>query len=360
MKQTRISRRDVLKLMTVGAGSAALAAWLPQRSVLAQGTTPVSAYADDIALSMDEIAQIRAARLRIAFNMDQTTTDYSRLIVNTARRVATDYGITLDVNDAANSSGVQSTAMSSQVKLTYNGIFTMAVNADALSDAVEQANQGHIPVVMTGGLPSHGTLFASMNSAHYLGCYQAATVLAQSVGNAGKIAVLSSGQDLPIYREGERGVLQAITESGMQLVDLVAVLDEGAAEQAVLTLLKAYPDLTAVFAATGEALDGALPAIAEDGSSVSLAGFGAEVDAFKAFAANDANLVAVSGERAAVLGRAAIDVLCKGVLGQTVAADVLVPTLLIDATNFRNRWDDVYPGLRAPWSEDDATATADA
>lgn len=360
MKQTGISRRDMLKLMSVGVGGFALSGWLPQTSVLAQDSAAASAYADDIALSMDEIARIRATPLRFAFNIDQTLTDYSQLIASTARRVAADYGITLDVNDAANSSSVQSGAMTSQVRLTYDGIFTMAVDADALSDVVEQANQAHIPVVMTGGSPSRGQLFALVNSTNYLGCYQAATALTQAVGGAGKIAVVSSGQDLNAYREGERGVLQAIAESRMQLVDLVAVLDEEAAEQAVTALLAANPDLTAIFSTWSEALDGALSAVAEARSAASLAGFGAEVDTFNAFAASNANLIAVAGERAAVIGRAAIDVLCKAVLGQPVAAEVLVPTLMVDATNFRDRWEEVYPGRRASWGDVTVTATAEA
>jgi ABC-type sugar transport system substrate-binding protein len=358
MKQTGISRRDILKLMSLGVGGAALANLWPQSLVLAQDTAAASSvYAEDIALTDAEILRVRAGNLRFAFNIDQAITDYSQVIVYMARRTATGLGITIDVNNAANSASVQATAMSSQVKLDYDGIFTLAVDVNELADAVEEANQAGIPVIVTGGQPPRGQLLAQMNSTNYLGCYQAATALVQSVGSTGQIAVLSSGRDLSIYRDGERGVLQAISESEMQLVDLIAVVDEAGAQASTASLLKAYPDQSAIFCAWGEAVDGALTTINAAGSGARLGGFGAEVDTFRAFADGNPTLVSIAGERASVIGRSVVNVLCKGYLKQSVASEFVVPTVIVDGSNYRDRWVEMYPNLRAPWEGTTATAT---
>ncbi len=350
MKQTGISRRDLLKLMSLGLNGLALNSLLPAR---AQETV----YAEDVALSAAEILRARAANLRFAFNLDQTSSDYSQVIVYAARRASTEYGITLDVNSAAGNASIQAAAMSSQVKLAYDGIFTLAVDTLALADALEQANQASIPVMMNGGQPPRGQLLAQINSTNDLGCYQAAAALIQSVGSAGKIAVLSSGRDLSIYRNAERGALQAISESGMQLVDLAATVDEADAHQVSAALLQSHPDLSAIFCTWVEAVNGTLVAISEAGSSVQLGGFGADGDAFSAFAASSPTLVSVSGERASVIGRSAINALCKGFLGSPVAAELVVPTVLVNPSNYQQRWNEMYPNLRAPWEGQKPTAT---
>ena len=59
----------------------------------------------------------------------------------------------------------------------------------------------------------------------------------------------------------------------------------------------------------------------------------------------------MSGQQAVAQGRAGIDVLVQSILGESIADEVLVPTVLVTPEDYRERWPELYPGVTPPWDE---------
>jgi ribose transport system substrate-binding protein len=349
----KISRRQLIRYMAAAAGGMMLSplARLPR----ARAQESMVATAGDVALTAEEIEMIRGMGLKLGFETNHRTDDFINLLIKGGEDTAAEYGIELIVSEANFDAAKQLADMEALIQQEVDGIFLVAVDSDSISSAIIQANEAGIPVIIIGGAPTRGEVLSVMNSTSYDGCYESTSYLIDAVGGTGKIGVVSIPLALPTIRDRELGTLAAIRESRMQLVGLQPVFAQDAALSAAENMIQANPDISAIFANWSLAINGALAAVDASGMDIKVGGYDAEVAGFQRFE-DQANgnaqpvLLSLAGQQPLVQGKAGIDALCKAALGQEVAPDILVPTLLVTQDNYREQWDALYPGIAAPWS----------
>ncbi len=362
MKNKQLSRRALLKLMAAMTGCLAIS---PILKLGAQEATPepgMVATAADVALTEEEIEQIKGMGISMAFGVNHRTDDFINLTIQGAEETAAAYGINLIVNEANFDASVQLAQVESFIQQGVSGIFLIAVDGDTLSSAVLQANEAEIPVVVIGGPPAEGQLLTLMNSTSYEGCFDSCKFLLDTFDEPGEIGVIHIPLALSTIVDRENGTRDAISEAGWELVAFQPVLSQDEALAAAENMIQANPNLKAIFATWSLAVNGALAAIQSSGLDIKLSGYDAEKAGFQqledqATGASPEIILSLAGQQALVQGKAGIDAFCKHALGQEVAPDLLVPTILVTGEDYREKWDELYPGITAPWAEADVTAT---
>lgn len=350
-KKNHLSRRDMLKLMgAMGAGLTFGGAMGRLPRLRAQDNV---AYAEDVALSEEQIEQIRSMNLRFGFNTNHRTDDFINTLIRGGEQTAEEYGIELLVSEANFDAARQLSQVEALIQQEVDAIFIVAVDSDSISRAILEANEANIPVVMVGGPPARGEILTLLNSTSFEGCFESTSYLIEQVGGEGQIAVISIPLALSTIRDREEGTLDAIGDSQMQLVGLQPVFEQEEAIAAAENFIQANPDLRAIFATWSLAVNGALAAVEASGRDILVSGYDAEVSGFQAFHNDNPYLQSLSGQQAALQARAGLDALCQSILGNEVAPDLLVPTLLVTEDNYMERWDELYPGVEAPWAEED-------
>jgi ribose transport system substrate-binding protein len=354
MSSKNLSRRDLLKIMGAFAASVGL---MPIMKLYAQSSeaapeatpNPDVSTAEELELSAEEIEQIKALALTFGFAMNHRTDDFINTVIAGGEAAAEEYGIKLLVNEANFDAAVQLAQVENLIQQAVDGIFMIAVDGDSISQAILKANEANIPVIVVGGPPARGQILSLMNSTSYEGCYESCKFLVDAVGGEGKIGVIHIPLALETIVERERGTRDAIAESNMRLVAFESVLSQDDALAAAENMIQANPDLKAIFATWSLAINGALAAIEASGLDIKLSGYDAEVAGFQALDAGSTVLLSLAGQQAALQGRTGINGLCKTILGQEVKANISVPTLLVTAENYKERWEELYPGATPPW-----------
>lgn len=353
-----MTRRDYLRALALAAGGVVFGA--PGWKAAAQQNPGDVVYAVDVVLSADDIEQIRSMNLRMGLNTNHNTDDFINLLMQSGQAAAEEYGIDLIADHAGFDDAKQLADVMALVEQRVDGIFIVAVNNATISPAIIAANEAGIPVVVIGGAPARGEVLAVMNSTNYDGCYESARFLISAVGRQGKIGVISIPLAVPAIRERELGALNAIRESRMSVIGIQPVWTAADAQAVVRRMIQLHPDLKAIFATWSLAVTGALAAIEESGLNIKLAGYDAEAAGFEAFYNENPYLLALAGQQPIVQGRTGIDALCKAVLGERSAPYILVPTPLITPSNYQRLWDDLYPGIPAPWEIEAAAAATES
>lgn len=343
MYNRKFSRRTMLKALAATGAAASVGgrfnfAWAQ------------AASAADVALTAAEIEQIKGMGLKFGFNTNHRTDDFINLLIKGGEDTAKEYGIELLVGEANFDAAKQLADIEALIQQKVDGIFMVAVDGDSISSAIEKANAANIPVIVVGGPPARGEILSLMNSTSYDGCYESCKYLVDAVGGKGKIGVLHIPLALQTLRDREQGTLDAIATSDMKIVGVQPVITQDEALAAAENMIQANPDLSAIFATWSLAINGALAAIENSGMDIKLSGYDAEKAGFEAIHAGNPYLLSLAGQQPMLQGRAGIDGLCKAKLGQSVAKDIVVPTLLVTKDNYKERWDELYPGVTAPWA----------
>ncbi|MEL6269526.1 MAG: sugar ABC transporter substrate-binding protein [Chloroflexota bacterium] len=350
MSRKHLSRRNFLKglgIAATGASFANMTTFLPKRAF--GQDAPDVMYSADLALTPEEIEEIASMNLRFGFNMNHRTDDFINQVIAGGEAAAEDYGIELLVGEANFDAAKQLSDVEALVQQEVDAIFMIAVDSDSISRAIIQANDAGIPVVVVGGPPTRGEILSLMNSTSYDGCFESCKFLVDSVGGTGKIGVISIPLALSTIRDRETGTLDAIGESQMQLIGLQPVFSQDEALAAAENMIQAHPDLTAIFATWSLAVNGVLAAVEASGNDIKVSGYDAEVAGFMAFHEGNPNLLSLAGQQGRQQGITGLDALCKNILGQPVASDILVPTVLVTAEDYMEKWDELYPGVEVPW-----------
>jgi ribose transport system substrate-binding protein len=311
-----------------------------------------TAQASEYELTEEQIEQVRDMDLTFGVNTNHRTDDFINLLIEGAQEAGEEYGIEILVSEAGFDAQRQLSQIENLVQQDVDGIFTVAVDSNAISPAIQQANNADIPVAIVGGPPARGEVITILNSTSYQGTYESTQRLIDAVDGQGQIGVLSIPLALKTIRDRETGVLDAVGESDLALLNMQAVQNQDEAVSAAQNMITANPDMNAMFATWSLAVSGALAAIEDSGRDIKLSGYDAERSAFMAFHNDNPHLISLSGQQGKAQGRAGVNVLVQHILGNEVARDTLVPTVLVTRDNYQEAWGELYPGVTPPWEED--------
>lgn len=340
-----------LALVLVGCAPPEPAAPIDTGDATTTSQTSASSDANDYRLTAAQIEEVQGMELTFGINTNHRTDDFINLLIEGAQEAANEYGIELLVSEAGFDANRQLGQIEDLVTQGVDAIFTVAVDSNAISPAVVRANEAGIPVTIVGGPPARGEVITVLNSTSYQGTYESTGYLIEEIGGEGQIGVIAIPLALKTIRDREAGTLAAIGESNVQMVNMQAVWTQDEAISATQNMITANPDMNAIFATWSLAVNGALAAIEDSGRDIKLAGYDAERAGFMALHDNNPHLVSLSGQQAMAQGRAGIDVLVQSILGNPIAEEVLVPTVLVTRDNYMTAWDELYPGVTPPWEE---------
>lgn len=306
--------------------------------------------AEALGLSEDQAADIGARGLTFGFLTNNISDDFSRTLVSGGEARAKELGIELIVNSADFDANTQLSQFDALVQQGVDGIFLTAVDAGSIGQGVLRANEAGIPVFIVGGAPARGEVVAVMNAASYDGSLEAGTALMEAIGEPNaQIAILGIPFALQTIRDREKGILDAVGAAGGQVVSLQSDFSQDKLLELATNVIQANPELDGIFATWSLAVNAATEAVEQSGRDIPIAGYDSEAPGYAELASGETNIVALSGQQAALQGRAAIDGLAQAVLGAQLCEEIITPNLLVTAENYEEMWDTQYPGAARPW-----------
>lgn len=319
-------------------------------SAAANEPSKILADAESMALTEQQIADVKGRNLTFGFLINNIADDFSKTLASSGQKHADDYGIKLVVNSGDFDAGKQLSQFNALIQQKVSGIFLTAVDAAAIGAAVVRANQAKIPVFIVGGPPGRGEVISVMNAASYQGCKDAGEALMKRIGKPNaKIAVLGIPFALQTIRDREKGILDAVGAAGGQVVSLQSDFSQDKLLALASNAIAANPDLGGIFATWSLAVNAVIEAVKKSGKNIPFAGYDSEAAGYKELAAGNKNLVALSGQQAFVQGKAAVDGLCQAVLGNKLAAEIITPNLLVTGQNYAELFAKQYPGAKKPF-----------
>lgn len=340
MIRTRKRPRDLVPVLALSALMAA-----PAVAQQCLGT------AEDLQLSSDQAADIAARGLTFGFLTNNQSDDFSRTLVSGAVAHAAELGVNLVVNNADFDANTQLSQFDALVQRGVDGIFLTAVDAGSIGQAVRRANDAGIPVFIVGGAPARGEVISVMNAASYQGSFDATAALMDAIGEPNaQIAILGIPFALQTIRDREKGVLDAVGAAGGQIISLQSDFSQDRLLELATNVIQANPDLAGIVATWSLAVNAATEAVAQSGRDILIAGYDSEVPGYMELHSGDTSIVALSGQQAALQGRAALDGLSQAILGAALCDEIITPNLLVTADNYQEMWDTQYPGTTPPWA----------
>lgn len=319
-------------------------------SVASNEAPKILTDAESLALTEQQIADVKGRDLTFGFLINNIADDFSKTLASSGQKHADDYGIKLVVNSGDFDAGKQLSQFNALIQQKVAGIFLTAVDAAAIGAAVVRANQAKIPVFIVGGPPGRGEVISVMNAASYQGCKDAGEALMKRIGKPNaKIAVLGIPFALQTIRDREKGILDAVGAAGGQIVSLQSDFSQDKLLALASNAIAANPDLGGIFATWSLAVNAVIEAVKKSGKNIPFAGYDSEAAGYKELAAGNKNLVALSGQQAFVQGKAAVDGLCQAVLGNKLAAEIITPNLLVTGQNYAELFAKQYPGAKKPF-----------
>ncbi|MEM7567426.1 MAG: sugar ABC transporter substrate-binding protein [Pseudomonadota bacterium] len=337
------ARRTLLSTTTV------VAALLASAS-LAAAQDACLGTAEALNLTPEQVQEIQERDLRFGFLTNNISDDFSRTLVSGAESFAEEVGVELIVNSADFDANTQLSQFDALVQQQVDGIFLTAVDAGSIGQAVRRANQDDIPVFIVGGAPARGDVISVMNASSYQGSFDAGTALMEAIGEPNaKIAILGIPFALQTIRDREKGILDAVGAAGGQVISLQSDFSQDKLLELATNVIQANPDLGGIFATWSLAVNAATEAVKQSGRDIPIAGYDSEAPGYAELASGETNIVALSGQQAALQGRAAIEGLAQSLLGAELCEEIITPNLLVTAENYDAMWDMQYPGADKPY-----------
>lgn len=308
------------------------------------------ATAEDLHLSDAQLADVAERGLTFGFLTNNISDDFSRTLVAGGEAYAEEIGVELLVNNADFDANTQLSQFDALLQRQVDGIFLTAVDASSIGQAVNRANQDDVPVFIVGGAPARGEVIAVMNASSYQGSFDAGSTMMEAIGEANaQVAILGIPFALQTIRDREKGILDAVGAAGGQVISMQSDFSQDRLLELATNVIQANPDLKGIFATWSLAVNAATEAVEQSGRDIVIAGYDSEVPGYVELASGDTNIVALSGQQAALQGRAAIEGLAQAVLGGELCDEIITPNLLVTADNYEESWAVQYPGAEQPW-----------
>ena len=218
------------------------------------GVTPVGP--DAVALTADEIAQVKAMNLTAAISMHETADGWAQAQLAGLKYQFGQLGIKIVSNtDAEMNPGTQVSQIETALALKPSILISLPTDPAATADIYKKATAQGVKVVFMDNVPNGfkpGTDYVSMVSddrinAGVIGGHQ----LAAAIGCKGKVGIVFHGVDFFVTHQSYLGVKEALAQyPDIQIVDEKGIVGPdfaGDAQTGVGAMLTKYPDLAGVW-----------------------------------------------------------------------------------------------------------------
>lgn len=156
-------------------------------------------------------------------------------------------------------------AIASQV----DGIVTMALSPAAIGPAIDRATAAGIPVVLVDTDAPESTRVAYVGTSNYDAGFEAGTAMIEATGGNAKIGIIRGTVGQETDNDRIKGFEEAIAnEAGMEILTVEACnSDMLTGTQKAQDMLKAYPEMNAIFGSEGTGAVAAGKVLEEQGLS---------------------------------------------------------------------------------------------
>lgn len=267
----------------------------------------------------------------IGFAVSTTNNPFFLAMENGVKQEAQKLGIKVIVDNGNNDPSTQLNQVQDLIQQKVNAIILNPADSQALSSAVQAANQANIPVITLDRSVSSGKVSCFIASDSVAAGKMAADELIKAMNGKGKVVVLQGILGTSAERDRETGFDQEIaTASGIQVVARqTAKFDRSTALNVMQNILQAHPDVTGVFAQNDEMALGALKAIQQAGKkNIAIVGIDGEQEAVQDV--QKGLLYADIAQQPTQEGVLGVDNALKLIKGESVDATVSSPLQLVE------------------------------
>jgi len=269
----------------------------------------------------------------VGLSMHFMRDDYAVRLVETIETVVARHpGSKVVVTDANATPPKQLADMENLVVQGVDAIIVIPIDEKAILPAIKKANDKNIPVVAITKIPNADVLTTVAANGDYANGKASGELLVKVTGGKGKVAMIGIPYSLWRIDERERGFLDAIRDSDLEVVVRQSGLDQAKIQDTVAGILVAHPDLAGIWCTFSNQLVGAADALrSANRKDIALSG----IDADKAIIERIRNgwISGTAAQFPAEQGRLAAQAIFKHFEGEPVPLSYEVPVGLVTPAN---------------------------
>jgi len=216
-----------------------------------------------------------AAERVLGVSMHFMRDDYAVRLVEAIEEAAG--GARVVATDANADAAKQLSDIENLVVQGVSALIVVPIDEKAILPGIRRANAANIPVVAITHIPGAEVITTIGAAGDYANGRASGELLREATGGEGKVAMIGIPYSLWRIDERERGFLEAIEGSGLEVTVRQSGLDQSRVQDIVSGILIANPDLAAIWCAFSNQLVGAADALRAAGrKNVVLTGIDAD------------------------------------------------------------------------------------
>ncbi|MET9796229.1 ABC transporter permease/substrate-binding protein [Nocardiopsis alba] len=250
-----------------------------------------------------------------------------------AQEEADEAGVNLIVTDAQDDASQQADQIQNFISTGVDAMVLNPVDSDASGPPVRGANNADIPVIAADRGVEGADVETLVASDNVEGGREAARVMADALGEEGRIVVLQGTPGTSASRERGSGFAEGIAEfPDIEVVSQQpADFDRSRGLDVMTNMLQSNGDVDGVFAENDEMALGAAAALSSAGKEAVVIGFDGTPEGVEAV--GEGVLYATIAQRPAELGRAAVRNAIAVIEGERIEETVKVPVEVVTEDN---------------------------
>jgi ribose transport system substrate-binding protein len=213
-----------------------------------------AASADNLALTPEDAAKVRAGNFKVGLVMHTLNLDWSKLQIAGITDTFNEYGVEIISTTAAEYKVDQQTAdLENTIQQKPNGIISIPVDNTAMAPAYKKVQEAGIKLVLMDNVPDglkHPQDYSSMISADSQGNGQiAAEILANQIPENGTVGIIDFGIDFFVTNQRTLGVTNWLAANRPDIkIKTTTFTDPAKVAQTAGDFLTANPDVQGLFA----------------------------------------------------------------------------------------------------------------
>lgn len=274
-----------------------------------------------------------AEKYVIGLSMHFMRDDYAVKLVDTVKAVVAQHPeSSVVVTDANATPQKQLADIENLVVQGVDAIIVIPIDEKAILPAISMANDRNIPIVAITTIPNAKVLTTIAASGDYANGKASGELLVRATGGKGKLAMIGIPYSLWRIDERERGFMDAIENTGLEIVVKQSGLDQAKVQDTVAGILVAHPDLDGIWCTFSNQLVGAADALrSANRKDIALTG----IDADKAIIERIRNgwITGTAAQFPEQQGRMAAQAVFDHLAGKSVPVAYEVPVGLVTIDN---------------------------
>ena len=274
-----------------------------------------------------------AEKYVIGLSMHFMRDDYAVKLVDTVKAVVAQHPeSSVVVTDANATPQKQLADIENLVVQGVDAIIVIPIDEKAILPAISMANDRNIPIVAITTIPNAKVLTTIAASGDYANGKASGELLVRATGGKGKLAMIGIPYSLWRIDERERGFMDAIENTDLEIVVKQSGLDQAKVQDTVAGILVAHPDLDGIWCTFSNQLVGAADALrSANRKDIALTG----IDADKAIIERIRNgwITGTAAQFPEQQGRMAAQAVFDHLAGKSVPVAYEVPVGLVTLDN---------------------------